>query len=183
MGFHSRTLEESKGKIYLQPPKGPKHDRSKQGKKGEFARLSSVLSQQSGSRAQAEREGARATRAKGSKKPAPKRLVKPCASPLHPRETQSTPAESGWTQSVREELQGDDSALSALAVMESFDEQANRFRVAFTALSPTAHFHPQGNSPRVNHFRDEITRRAHKTADQKNCPAHGTRPRQVEVAD
>ena len=122
LGFHSRTLEESKGKIYLQPPKGPKHDRSKQGKKGEFARLSSVLSQQSGSRAQAEREGARATRAKGSKKPAPKRLAKPCASPLHPRETQSTPAESGWTQSVREELQGDDSALSALAVMESFDE-------------------------------------------------------------
>ena len=119
LGFHSRTLEESKGKIYLQPPKGPKHDRSKQGKKGEFARLSSVLSQQSGSQ---EKESARATRAKGSK-PAPKRLVKPCASPLHPRETQSTPAESGWTQSVREELQGDDSALSALAVMESFDER------------------------------------------------------------
>ena len=105
-------------KIYLQPPKGPKHDRSKQGKKGEFARLSSVLSQQSGTH---EKESARATRAKGSK-PAPKRLAKPCASPLHPRETQSTPAESGWTQSVREELQGDDSALSALAVMESFDE-------------------------------------------------------------
>ena len=115
-------MEQSKWKIYLQPPKGPKHDRSKQGKKGEFARLSSVLSQPSGSQGQAEREGARATRAKVSK-PAPKRLVKPCASPLHSRETPSTPAETGWTQrTVRDELQGNDAALAVLDVMESFDK-------------------------------------------------------------
>ena len=44
--------------------------------------------------------------------------------------------------------------------------------MAFAAPSPTAHFHLQGSSPRVsNIFRDEITRRAHKTADQKNFDA------------
>ena len=127
MGFHNRSIEESARRMYLQPPKGRRHDRSSQGSRGEFARLSNVLCQRSGPRATREEDtrvsGATAGARRG-KGPVPKRLVKPklCASPLHAGESaaESTPAESGWTQSVREELQGDDSALAALAVMEIF---------------------------------------------------------------
>ena len=43
MGFHSKTMEARTGKVYLQPPKGPQHDRSRQGNKGELARFESVL--------------------------------------------------------------------------------------------------------------------------------------------
>ena len=60
LGFHSKTMEASAGKMYLQPPKGPKHDRSRQGKKGEFARLTSVLSQP-GSQSQQSAESTRRT--------------------------------------------------------------------------------------------------------------------------
>ena len=116
MGFHNRSIEESARRMYLQPPKGRRHDRSSQGSRGEFARLSTVLCQRSGPRATREEDtrvfgataGARRgkgpapkrlgedTRVSGAtagarrgKGPAPKRLVKPklCASPLHAGES------------------------------------------------------------------------------------------------
>ena len=123
------TIEESAQRMFLQPPKGRKHDRSSQGTRGEFARLSSALSQPTGSRetrgGDARVSGATTGARKVKGGPAPKRLVKPklCASPLHPREreSESSPPETGWTQSGREEL--DDGALEVLAVMESLDDE------------------------------------------------------------
>ena len=131
MGFHNRSIEESARRMYLQPPKGRRHDRSSQGSRGEFARLSNVLCQRSGPRATREEDtrvsGATAGARRG-KGPVPKRLVKPklCASPLHAGESaaESTPAETGWTtqRSVREELEGNGGALAALDLMQSFDD-------------------------------------------------------------
>ena len=68
MGFHNRSIEESARRMYLQPPKGRRHDRSSQGSRGEFARLSTVLCQQEDTRISGATAGAR--RGKG---PAPKR--------------------------------------------------------------------------------------------------------------
>ena len=134
-------MEARTGKVYLQPPKGPKHDRSRQGKKGEFSRLASVLSQL-GSQSQQSKEhtahGSRArliawkhppreriSKADLWKTGAVRRVTKFCASPLHGEDSGSTEPAFTTQQTVEEELraEGNDGALEVLAVMRSLDDE------------------------------------------------------------
>ena len=141
LGFHSKTMEASAGKMYLQPPKGPKHDRSKQGKKGEFARLASVLSQPGSQSQQSGEHTAHGSRARfiAWKNPprertskadlwktgVVRRVTKFCASPLHGEDSGSTEPAFTTQQTVEEELraEGHDGALEVLAVMRSLDDE------------------------------------------------------------
>ena len=134
LGFHSKTMEARTGKVYLQPPKGPKHDRSRQGKKGEFSRLASVLSQPGSQSQQSSEDTARKSGAKlvawktnrgKMHKSAIRRATKFCASPLHGEDSGSTEPVFTTQQTVEQELraEGHDGALSVLAVMRSFDDE------------------------------------------------------------
>ena len=130
-------MEANAGKMYLQPPKGPKHDRSRQGKKGEFARLASVLSQVG---SQSQQSGGHTARKSGAKfvawkygnrgkmhKSEIRRATKFCASPLHGEDSGSTEPVFTTQPTVEEELraEGHDGALEVLAVMRSLDDERN----------------------------------------------------------